>query len=163
MGSRYVLGSGVLLAVMLLATRQVAGQSQQGQAPRQLSTKVDDVTRRELIAARDAIWRAWFGNDTTQLNRLLPRAAASAEPEGYQSREEILEGSRQFAASGGRLVSLSFSNTQMFVDGNVAVVHSTYRLETETNGKRSTNGGRATEIFVREEGRWVNPFWHLQR
>jgi len=33
-------------------------------------------------------------------------------------------------------------------------------VETEENGKRSVNSGRATEIFVRRNGEWVNPGWH---
>jgi uncharacterized protein YdeI (YjbR/CyaY-like superfamily) len=37
----------------------------------------------------------------------------------------------------------------------------TYILEL-SDGKRTTTRGMATEIFVRENGRWVNPFWYLQ-
>jgi len=33
-------------------------------------------------------------------------------------------------------------------------------VETEENGKRSVSSGRATEIFVRRNGEWVNPGWH---
>jgi hypothetical protein len=162
MFARPALSGLVMLGLSLLASRPASGQAQQGRQAHPLTTQIDEATRRELIAAREGIWRAWFGNDTVQLKRLLPRAAASAEPEGFQNREEIFDGARQFAASGGKLVSLSFSDTQMLVDGVVAVVHSTYRVETETSGKRSSTTGRATEVFVREGGRWVNPFWHLQ-
>jgi hypothetical protein len=28
------------------------------------------------------------------------------------------------------------------------------------HGKRSISSGRATEIFVRRDGRWTNPGWH---
>ncbi|MDP9203936.1 MAG: hypothetical protein M3P12_00570 [Gemmatimonadota bacterium] len=29
-------------------------------------------------------------------------------------------------------------------------------------GKRTTVSGVAAEVFVREDGRWVNPFWYLK-
>ena len=44
--------------------------------------------------------------------------------------------------------------------GDVAVAWSTYRLEMDVKGKRSTDAGRATEIFVLRDGEWVNPGWH---
>jgi hypothetical protein len=30
------------------------------------------------------------------------------------------------------------------------------------NGARDTTRGVATEVFVRENRRWVNPFWYLE-
>lgn len=44
--------------------------------------------------------------------------------------------------------------------GNVAVVWSSYTLETEMDGKISLASSRVTEIFVRKNGRWTNPGWH---
>jgi hypothetical protein len=35
-----------------------------------------------------------------------------------------------------------------------------YELESAP-GQRRTGKGRATEIFVRRNGVWVNPGWHL--
>jgi len=157
---RVSLFAGMLLAATLPTARDAGAQSR---SPHTLTTQVSDSTRRELIAAREAIWRAWFANDTVQLERLLPSAATAAEPEGvWQNRQAILDGSRQFAAGGAKLVSLDFSDTQILADGDIAVVHSTYRVKTVSNGQTSTSGGRATEVFVRQGGRWVNPFWHLQ-
>ena len=151
--------TGVLIALLI----PLEGAGAQSPSVRGLTASVNDSTRRELVAAREAIWRAWFANDTVQLARLLPSAATAAEPGGvWQNREAILGGARQFAAGGGKLVRLEFTDTQILVDGDIAVVHSTYRLETVSSGQTSSSRGRATEVFVRENGRWVNPFWHLQ-
>ena len=150
----------VLSSIMCLVPRLAAGQSRPSH---RLSERVDEATRRELLAARDAIWHAWFANDTAQLQRLLPRATTAVEPGGsWQNRQEILDGAREFAEGRGKLTRLEFSDTQILLDGDIAVVHSTYRLETVTSGKTAPSRGRATEVFVREGGRWVNPFWHLQ-
>jgi hypothetical protein len=40
------------------------------------------------------------------------------------------------------------------------MLYSQYELETETNGKRSVESGRVTEIFLLRDGHWVNPGWH---
>ena len=44
--------------------------------------------------------------------------------------------------------------------GDVAILYSEYRVETEMHGKRSISAGRATEIFVLHDGKWTNPGWH---
>ena len=143
---------GVVAGALILVTSQARAQS----------STVDPATRAELIAAREAIWHAWFANDTMQLERLLPEAAVAGEGRGYQDRDAILEGARRFAQAGGKLVGLTFSGTDIGVFGDVAVVRSVYRYETEIGGKRSVSTGRATEVFVRRDGKWLNPFWHLQ-
>ena len=33
-------------------------------------------------------------------------------------------------------------------------------METEVDGKRSSDSGRVTEIFVWQQGHWTNPGWH---
>jgi len=48
----------------------------------------------------------------------------------------------------------------MTCGSNVAIVWSQYLAETETNGKRSLDSSRITEIFVRRNGQWTNPGWH---
>jgi hypothetical protein len=57
-------------------------------------------------------------------------------------------------------VTLNFPHTEVQRFGDVAVTWSTFRLVTEVKGKQSTDTGRATEIFVLRDGRWVNPGWH---
>jgi len=42
-----------------------------------------------------------------------------------------------------------------------AVIYSIYSYELEVGGKRTTNTGRVTEVFVLRNGQWVNPGWHM--
>jgi len=126
------------------------------------STTIDDATRSQVLAARDAIWRAWFANDTVALARLLPRSTTAGEGGGWETRDEILEGSRRSASSGRRLVGIRFDDTRLHAQGNVVVVFSTYTMELEDKGQRSTVSGSASEIFVRTaDGVWQNAFWYL--
>jgi hypothetical protein len=122
---------------------------------------IDATTRAEILAARDAIWRAWFANDTAALGRLLPRSTTAGEGGGWETRDEIVAESARSAASGRRLVSLRFDDTRIHTNGNVAVVFSNYSLELEGNGQRGTVTGNASEVFVRTDGIWRNPFWYL--
>jgi len=77
------------------------------------------------------------------------------------NRDEIVEGSRRSAASGLRLVGIRFADTQLHAQGNVVVVFSNYTMELEQQGQRSTVTGSASEVFVRSDGVWQNPFWYL--
>jgi hypothetical protein len=45
--------------------------------------------------------------------------------------------------------------------GNTAILYSKYAYELEVNGKPSAQSGRATEVFVYRDGKWVNSGWHL--
>jgi ketosteroid isomerase-like protein len=47
------------------------------------------------------------------------------------------------------------------VFGDTAILYSQFLYQTEANGNRSTSSGRATEVFVRRNGKWVNVGWHL--
>jgi hypothetical protein len=122
---------------------------------------VDAATRAGVLAARDDIWRAWFANDTAALRRLLPRSATAGEGGNWESREEIVAGSLRSASSGRRLVGIRFDDTRIHARGNVAVVFSNYTMELEQEGRRSTVTGSASEVFVRTDGIWQNPFWYL--
>jgi ketosteroid isomerase-like protein len=71
----------------------------------------------------------------------------------------------EFHASGRKLVRLEFPHTEVQRFGNVAIVWSTFVVETEESGKHESSSGRATEIFVWKHGvwkhgRWSNPGWH---
>ena len=84
---------------------------------------------------------AWFANDTAALARLLPRSTTAGEGDGWETRDEIVEGSRRSAASGLRLVGIRFADTQLHAQGNVVVVFSNYTMELEQQGQRSTVTG----------------------
>jgi ketosteroid isomerase-like protein len=136
-----------------------SGAAAHAQSP---TVTLDSATRAELLRARDRIWRAWFSNDTAELARLLPPAAASAEQgDRWADRANILASSKAFAATGAKLVRIRFFDTEIVSYGNVAITYARYEAETEERGRRVTMKGRATEVFVRRGSEWVNPFWHL--
>ncbi len=127
--------------------------------PRALSPE----ERTNLLAAREALWRAWFANDEPHLRRTLPEEliAIDAGVEEWSNRVKALRGSAEFVAAGSRLVRLEFPRTEILAYGDVVILFTTYRFEVETQGTRSISSGRGTEVFVRRDGRWVNSGWHL--
>lgn len=123
---------------------------------------VDVGTRVQLEAARDAVWRAWFRADSSTLSKLLPAAVAAGSSGGWETRDSTLASARQFVDAGGHLVDIRFDSTNIRLRGSVAVLQSRYTLVLEQDGSRSTRHGIATEVFVRDRGRWTNPFWYLE-
>jgi len=102
--------------------------------------------KEQLLSAREAVWRAWFTNDQAQLTR----------------QAQILEDAQRAARAGNKLVRLEFPKTEIQVYGTTAIIYTTYLFELETpQGQRQTSTGKATEIFVRRNGGWVNPGWHM--
>jgi hypothetical protein len=118
----------------------------------------------ELLAARDTVWRAWFANDTSLLRRYLPPATAVLDGRDahWSDRKAIMDDSRGFARSKGRLVELNFAATEISSAGHTALIRSSYTTVVESNGRRDTTRGRAIELFVRQGKTWVNPYWQLQ-
>jgi hypothetical protein len=151
------------LFALSLALTLVVGASSGLVAQASSAVVVDARTRTELEAARDAIWRAWFANDTAALRRLIPNALAAGEGKNWDDRATTLAGARQFAASGGKLTNLSFSDTRISLQGSAAVVLSRFSYTIDNAGRKSTSTGLATEVFVKQDDRWVNPFWYLER
>ncbi|PYR74479.1 MAG: hypothetical protein DMF86_18260 [Acidobacteria bacterium] len=120
--------------------------------------------RRELLTAREAVWRAFFANDQARLQKLLPEETIALEghPEAtFENRAQILNGAQQL---GGRakLVRLEFPRTDVQAYGDVAIIYTTYLYELESApGQKETTAGHATEIFVKRNGAWLNSGWHL--
>ncbi len=119
--------------------------------------------RERILAEREKVWRAWFGNDRALLEKLIPQEAIAINEgeENWSDRAAILAGAKRFADSGGKLVSLKFPKTEMQAYGNTIIIYTTYVYETEMNGKRATVNGRGTEMFVRRGEDLVNVGWHL--
>ena len=128
-------------------------------APRALG----DQMKKRLLDAREAVWRAWFGGDRATLEKLIPNETVAIESgdNNWSNRQTVLDGSTQFAKSGGKLIKLEFPKTEIQVYGVTAVIYSNYSYELETGGQRSTRTGRVTEVFVLRNGQWVNPGWHM--
>jgi ketosteroid isomerase-like protein len=119
--------------------------------------------RQRILAAREAVWKAWFANDRATLEKLIPEETIAIDngSEGWSGRAAVLDGAKRFAESGGKLVRLEFPKTEIQVYGNTIIIYTTYLYETEVNGKRSTASGRATEMFVRRGDDLVNVGWHM--
>ena len=122
-----------------------------------------DHDNKELLAAREAVWWAWFGNDVETMKRLLPAdlVAIDADTEEWAGLEKILQRAEAFHRKGGKLTRLEFPETRIQVIGSAAVLYTKYVIETEVGGQRTTLTGRGTEMFARRNGQWVNTGWHL--
>lgn len=116
----------------------------------------------ELLKARETVWRTFFAGDVKTLADLVPpdTIVISGDNPNWRYQADVLESSRKFHSAGGKLVRLEFPRTEVQWYGDVAIVWSSYSLETEMDGKSTPEAGRVTEIFVRRNGRWTNPGWH---
>lgn len=119
--------------------------------------------RQRILAAREAVWRAWFTNDRAALEKLIPEEviAIGNGEDAWANREKIFADAKGFVEGGGKLVRLEFPKTEIQVYGNTVLVYTTYVFETEMNGKRNTSNGRATEMFIRRGDELVNVGWHM--
>ena len=119
--------------------------------------------KEQLLAAREAVWRDFFANNRPHLEETIPAETIAINPgeKEWEGREQVLAGARGFADSGGKLKRLEFPRTDIQVYGNVALIYSKYLYETERGDKNEEHGGRATEMFVNRDGKWVNVGWHL--
>jgi hypothetical protein len=117
----------------------------------------------EVLALRESAWRAWFAGDEKALGSMLPSEfiAIGAQGNELEDRATTLEASRAFKASGGRLVSPSFTETRAQRYGDTMILYGTYEAVFETSRGKETMRGRLTEIFVRSGGRWMHPGWQL--
>ncbi len=138
-----------------VATLILAGWSATG-----VAAKPDEGS--DVLKVREVVWRSWFANDAKTLKELVPpeTIVISAGEKEWKHQAGVLQSAAEFRAQGGKLIRLEFPRTEVQQFGDVAILYSEYRLETEMHGKRSTSAGRATEIFVRHNGQWTNPGWH---
>jgi len=136
-----------------------AWRAEQTSTPGQLGPQM----RKQLLDAREAVWRAFFSNDRAALEKLIPQETITIDPgtEAFSGRAEVLAGASEVAKAGGKLTRLEFPRTDVQLYGNVAIIYTTYLYELDVLGKKSIHAGRATEIFVRRNGNWVNSGWHL--
>jgi ketosteroid isomerase-like protein len=116
----------------------------------------------QLLQTRETVWRAWFAGDTKALEELVPpeTIVMSGGEDKWKHQADVLRTAVEFHAQGGKLIRLEFPRTEVQHFGDVAIVWSSYVVETEAGGKRSSDFGRVTEIFVWQHGRWTNPGWH---
>ncbi len=119
--------------------------------------------RTDLLAVREQVWRAWFGNDQQRLRELLPDDFVAIDPEGgvKRGRQGQLDGAAAFATGGGKLLDVRFPETEIQWLADTAVIYTTFEVDLEAGGQKQTMKGRASEVFERRAGRWVHPGWHM--
>lgn len=132
------------------------------QQPRSLSAR----EREELLAAREAVWRAFFTNDQAALEKTIPEETmviGNTNEAAFLTKKEILQAASKYAEDGTRVVHLEYPRTEMQRYGDTAILYTTYVFELENARKEHyTESGRGTEIFVLRSGIWVNSGWHLE-
>lgn len=146
------------LLVLVIAASPLAAQA----APRVATTLPPDELAALEVIRRD-VWVNWFAGDTAALRRILGPELIAISPDSrlWQSLDQTLAGAAEFRAGGGRLVSVTFEGTTIHRLGEVVVMFSRYALDMERGEERFGQAGRATEVFVRSQGRWVHTSWHL--
>jgi hypothetical protein len=118
--------------------------------------------KKNLLDAREAVWRAYFANDRAKLEELLPEELIAIDDgEKWSTRQDVFADAKGFVESGGKLVRLEFPDTQIQVYGYTAIIYTKYLYEISAGGKQFTRTGRATEMFVRRQDKWLNTGWHL--
>jgi ketosteroid isomerase-like protein len=124
---------------------------------------LSDEDRRSLLAAREVVWRAWFAGDVTALGALVPPELVTIEPGSgsFGTRDSTLAGSRGFAASGGKLTRIAFPRTDIQAYGSTVILYTTYEMDIQNGGQTRTDRGVATEVFVQQNGKWINTGWQL--
>jgi ketosteroid isomerase-like protein len=147
---------GLVLTVLALSAAPVQAQ-QFGPAP-------DAATQRELLALREGAWHTWFSNDQEGFRRIVPDELVGLSWSGgpWEDRAQTMAQMEEFAKSGMTLKSLDFPRNVFQHYGDVVILYSTFRLVLSSPaGQLDETAGRATEIFVRRQGRWIHTGWHL--
>ncbi len=155
--------AGLLACALLtwgLLQRTGAAKSDYRQ-PRALSQKERD----ELLAAREEVWRAFFANDKVKMEKLLPAETLvinlNNREDRWADRAKIFNDAQESANAGNKLIKLEFPRTEIQAYGDVVILYTTFNYEYDTGGKRHTQSGYGTEIFVRRNGVWLNSGWHV--
>lgn len=146
---------GTIPLVFALLTAPMAATGMQAEE----MTRVDP----DVLQAREAAWRAYFAGDGETLGGLLPPEfiGIGMSDGPFADLATTLAGSRQFRARGGRLVRLEFPEMRAQRYGDVVVLYGRYEAVIDTDGQEQTLRGRLTELFVRRDGKWLHPGWHL--
>lgn len=133
-------------------------------AAQQYGPQPDAATRAEILALREAAWRAWFGNDREAFLRLVPDELVALGWSGgpWDDRDLALASMVEFAKGGRRITALEFPQNVFQQYGDVVILYTSFRIVLASGaGQAEETAGRGTEVFVRRNGRWIHTGWHL--
>jgi uncharacterized protein DUF4440 len=151
------------MTILQTAAILLVGVALTGFSPTHIQATQSDQIDPDVLAAREAAWRAYFGGDVQTLGDLLPPEfiGISMNESPFTDRATTLAGARAFKEKGGRLIRLTFPETRAQRFGDTIVLYGRYEAIIETGGAERTLRGRLTEMFVRRNGKWLHPGWHL--
>lgn len=117
----------------------------------------------DVLALRESVWRAWFAGDEKALLSMLPEDFLGIGWGGTEiaTRQKTIADSRQFKEAGGRLIALSFPETRAQRIGDTVIFYGSYEVTLAIGTAEEKTKGRLTEVFVKRDGRWLHPGWHL--
>lgn len=130
-----------------------------GQAASESLASIDPA----LAKVQREIWDVWFAGDTDRLKEIIPQdlVVMNSGGGGFSGFRDEVDASASFEKAGGRLIDLTFPEMRAQQFGDVVVVYTQYRLAYVMGTDTTRQSGRATEVFVKRDGRWVNPAWHM--
>lgn len=157
----FACGCALLLAAAVAP--RVSAQTEARSNTAQGSGMLNDKDKSELLATRELAWRAFFAGDRATLDAMLPPEFIGIGWGGgaWRDKASTLTSSEEFARAGGKLKLLEFPRTDLQVYGDAVIVFSEYKVELLSGGQDVTQAGRATEVFVKRNGKWLHPSWHL--
>jgi len=88
-------------------------------------------------------------------------ADAAIDPEVLVAREAAWRAFCDGAVKALSDVRMMFPETQAQRFGDVVVLYGRFEVVFQSGGAERTRRGRLTEIFVRRDGKWLHPGWHL--
>lgn len=118
----------------------------------------------DLLKVREAVWRDWFAGNRSALLAILPAdfVGIGAGDGPFRSRAETIADAEGFAAAGGKLTDLRFTDNRIQRHGDVRIIYCGFSFTTTTAaGASNTVSGRCTEVFTCSGKTWLHPGWHL--
>lgn len=162
----------ILLRALDVYRREPGGWNQCGShiaaLPETLAPPADprrpaEDVQRQVLAARERLWRAYFAGPAALAPLLAPETLAFHAGDGARhDRAAILEQSAMAAQAGAKLTALEFPRTDWLAYGGVVILLTEYAFTLATGAERAAQRGRATEVFAFRDGRWWNTAWHLE-